>query len=223
MGLGRVRLRSPQSRRGWELWPEVQDRIHDGELGEHEGGQRVEVDGVDAPVDDEITQDTEKDEKVDANIEPRPGMKQGGETNEGGGGERAGGDQQETAVELGSIAPVDCQDKRDGEGCQVQEGSAEKRGGAGQIGVMQVKAPHGDCGDGSDDGDGDAERDTEPAEHAMDTDVAGADQRGLGYIEDYPRGKDDGMDLKQERLGMAWVEELLIDPLAEAIDDDSGD
>jgi hypothetical protein len=171
-----VRHLSPQSRTArWQLWPEVQDRVHDGELGEHEDGQR------------------------------------------------AGGDQQEAAVELGLVAPVDCKGKRDGEGGQVEEGGAEKRGGAGQIGIAQVEAPHGDGGDGSDDEDGDAEGDAEPAESPMDTHVADADQRGLEDVEDHPGGKDDGMDREKERLGMAGMEELLIDPLAEAVDDDSGD
>jgi hypothetical protein len=53
-------------------------------------------------------------------------VKHDGETNEGCGGEGAGCDQHEAAVELGLCAQVDRQGKGDGEGCQVQESDPEQ-------------------------------------------------------------------------------------------------
>ena len=59
----------------WRLSPKVQDCVHDGELSENEGGQRAEVDGMDAAADDEIAQDTEENQEVNAHVKPWPGVK----------------------------------------------------------------------------------------------------------------------------------------------------
>ena len=71
---------------------------------------------MDAAADDEIAQDTEENQKVNAQVKPRPGVQDGRETNEGCSGERAGRDQHEAAVKIGIRSPVDSQGKRDREG-----------------------------------------------------------------------------------------------------------
>ncbi len=149
---------------------------------------------MDAAADDEIAQDTKKNQEVNAHLEPWPRVKHSGETNEGGGSERAGGDEHEAAVDFGLGAPVDGQGKRNGEGCYVQEGGPEQGCPEGEIGIKQVEAPHGDGGDDADYGDGDAERHAEPPKHAMDADVAGTDQGRLNDIQEHPCRKDDDMD-----------------------------
>jgi len=142
------------------------------------------------------------------------------ETNEGGCGERAGGDQHEAAVELGLGAPVDSQGKGDGKGCYVQKGGPEQGRPAGEIGIEQVEAPHSDGGDGADYGDGNAEHDAEPPKRAMYADVAGADQGGLDDIQDHPGGEDADMDREKEWLAVVRVEEPLIDRWPEPADHD---
>jgi hypothetical protein len=54
----------------------------------------------------------------------------------------------------------------------------------------------------------------------MSKDIARADQSGLDDIEDHPCGKDDGMDREKQWLGMARVEEPLVDRLAEPVNHD---
>lgn len=107
------------------LPPKVQNCVHHCGLGKNEDRQCAEIYGVNATVDSEVAQNAEQYQEVNAHVEPGPGMKPRGETNEGSGGKRAAGDQHETSVQLGLFAPVDGQGKRHGERRYIQQSGAE--------------------------------------------------------------------------------------------------
>ena len=83
------------------------------------------------------------------------------------GSERAGGDQEQTAMELRFCSPIDRQRKGDGEGDQVKERNYQKRLSIGRVEVEYFEARHGNGGGDTQHGNHYPERDAEPADPAM--------------------------------------------------------
>jgi hypothetical protein len=97
----------------------VEECLHGGDLGNDQDRKRVEVNPVDAAIDDEVADDAETNQRVYAGR--REDERQVGEAAEGCVGQGAGGDQHQAPMELGLRAPVDSEGKGHGEGGKGRE------------------------------------------------------------------------------------------------------
>jgi len=201
----------------------VDQGVSDEGLGGHEGGEGVEIYGVDAAVDDEVADDAEEDENVHAGVEKCRGQDAGWEAAKAGGGERAGGDEQQAAMVFGPGAPVDAEGERDGEAHHVEQRNDEEGLRVGSVKLHGVEMGHGDGGGDAYEGDGDAEGYSEPAGLFVDADVAGANEQGLKNIEDEPAGENERMEIEDGGTRRSWVDEIFVYRVAEAVDDGRGD
>jgi hypothetical protein len=89
--------------------------------------------------------------------------------------------------------------------------------------VLLLESGHADGGPSADDNDGDGESDAEPAEPAMQVDVAGADQYGLHNEEHNPCGEHNGVDVQDKGRERRAMYEVMVDCVAEAVHRSRGD
>ncbi len=139
--------------------------MHAEGLKEEEQGKGVEIDLVDATVNDEVAQDAEKDQSVYA--AGREGEGEQGKAAKGRIRETAGGDQHEPPMELRTATPVDGKREGNGEGAEVHQLDDEEGRRLGIVVALQKEAVHAGGGQVAEDEDADAERQAEPAEGAM--------------------------------------------------------
>jgi len=104
----------------------VHKSVHDDDLAEDESRESIEIDGVDAPDDDQVARYTEKNESVHATIKQDRGKDVRRKTTETRGGEGTGGNQDQATVELRFFPPIDCQHERNGECSDVEKRNDEK-------------------------------------------------------------------------------------------------
>jgi len=85
---------------GWGAAPYLDDEV----LGNHQQGQRNQIDLVDAPVHEKITHDAEKDDPVQTRVK-EAAVEEGADAAKGCVEEHAGSNEDEAAMELGFLPP----------------------------------------------------------------------------------------------------------------------
>jgi len=194
--------------------------VHHADLTKDERGECVEIDGMNAARNEEVSKDAEKNEKVDSRVEivwiedlfgnptPRSGC------------EGATGDEQQAAMEFRLLAPKDRQGKRQREAGDIPQRDEDVRVGIGISQNPQMEPFH-------DNGDSNAERrnhgaesHTEPAEAAMQTNIASAHQGGLKDEKEHPAKEDDSVNIEEQGARRGRVQEILAEGMAKAIDYD---
>lgn len=168
-------------------------RVHDPGLGQDKGWKSVEVDRVDAPVDEPVAGQGNENQHVNSGVERGPNQEskckqamggpghyeKRGEAPKGCGGQRAGGQQLQPTVKLGFLSPIDGQDERNRERRYVKERNQ-------QIGLRIpcvengfVESCHGDGRGEANDGHRDAKHHAEPADSLVPADLTCLNQRRL--------------------------------------------
>ena len=120
-------------------------------------------------------------------------------------------------MELELPPPVDSERKGHGEAGEVQHLDNRESRGVEWVLLLDGEPNYADRGPSADDNNGDGESDTEPAEPAMQADVAGADQRGLHNEEHNPCGEHDGVDVQDKRWERRGMYEVMVDGVAKAV------
>ena len=170
----------------------------------------------------QIAHRAEQDQAVDARIEP--GVREEGvrEASERRRGQRAARDQHETAVELRPPSAGERQREGRGEGDHVPERN-DQRPDRLDVPLPQPEPPHRDRRRHADDRDRESHRQPEPAEPAMEPDVASAHEGGLSGEEGEPAAEERRVDVEDRRPGRRGMQQVLVDREAEAVDHDRGD
>ena len=194
--------------------------VHYADLPKDERRKRVEIDGVNAARNDEVSNDSEKKEQVDAGVEIGGIEKVFGNASPRGGCEGTTGDKEEASMEFGILAPKDRQGKGHREASDVPQGDEDVRVGIGISQDAQVKALH-------EDGDGNAKRGNqgaqsyaEPAEAAMQTNIARAYEGGLKDEKEHPAKEDGSVNIEEQRARRGRVDEIPTDGMTKAVDYD---
>lgn len=192
-------------------------------LGGDKGGEEVEINGVNAAVDDEIAGHAEEDEDVHTSVEKWRRKDCRWKTAEAGGSKRARSYQEQAAVILRLGAPIDAKRKSAGEADHVEEGNDEECFCPGLVKLNGIEARHGHGGSDAYNWDGDAEGYSKPAGLLMDADVASADEYRLKNIKDEPGGEDEGVEIEDGGTLRRRVDEVFVHCVAEAVDDGRSD
>jgi hypothetical protein len=203
---------------GWVDAPDEDGGGLDGD----DWGKGVEVEFVDAAVDDAIAEHAENDEEVEDGVEEVV-VEDEIEAAEGGVHEHGGADEEEAAVVVGLFAPVDGEGDADAEDEHIGVGDGEEGLRFFVVEGEGVEAGH-DDGDGAaeDDHDG-GETGAEPAEEAMDLDFFHTDESGLKDEEDDPEREGSAVEPEECGAGRVGVEEVGVDGAAETDEDGGGE
>jgi hypothetical protein len=180
---------------------------------------RNEVEAVDAAVDEDVAEEAEGDDGVDADVEEVVGDEIR-DAAKGGADEAAGGDEEDGAVERGLAPPEDAKGEPDGEDGHVAEGDELEGVGTGFFEDGNVKVAEDDGRDAAERDHGDADARDEPAERAVDADVVRADEGGLQEEEQQPGREGGCVEPQDTRTGDGRAEEDIVDGVAEAPEDD---
>ena len=86
-----------------------------------------------------------------------------------------------------------------------------------------VETAHDDGRGNADDGDRRPKSDAEPADQAVQMNLAGTDKRRLQEQEDQLKREDGGVEIKKKRAGNSRMDQVLVDREAEAVHDDRDD
>lgn len=197
--------------------------IGDYRLGGDEGGESVEIDRVNAAVDDEIADNAEEYEDVYASVEKWWRQDAGWKATEACGSEGAGSDEQQAAVILGLGTPIDAEDERDGEAHHVEQRNDEERIRPRLVKLERVETGHGDGGSDAHEGDGDAEGYPEPTSLLVDANVAGAHEQGLKNVKDEPASENERVEIKDGGARRRGMDEVFVYRVAETVHDGRGD
>jgi len=188
-------------------------------LSDDQQGQRIEIYLVHFAIYEQVAGHAEKNQQVNTRTEEII-VEQVVEAAEGCVHEPAGRDEDQPAVKLRPLAPIDRQRHERAESEHVEERDAEKRVRARLVEAERVKAGH-------DDGGGNAQRNhhrretgAKPSEEAMPADFVDAHQRGLSNEDEDPRCKSRGMKPEDQRPRNGGMEEVVVDRPLEAGDHD---
>lgn len=126
-------------------------------------------------------------------------------------------------MELRLFSPIDSKGKGDGECEDIEKRNEDKWHVSARRGVENSEMRHGDRGGDTQHGNRDAQRDTEPTGHAMQTHVVSSDQRGLKDEEEHPHAEDGCMKIEDMWERDGGMDEFFAYCVAEAEHHDNGD
>src|SRR3984885_15320877 len=203
---------------GWSAAVEINKQDLEGNHERH--GHAIDL--VNAPVDEEVARDTQQHHAIHEDVKETV-VEDVLDTAEGGVEQRAGGDEEQTAMEFGFAAPGDGESHAEAEDEHVAEGHAEKCVRIRLVKNVLVKAAHDDSDDEAEHNHGGGQPDAKPAEGAMNADIAGTHQRGLKDVEGDPSCKCGAVNPEKEGARNRGMEEVVVDGVVEAPDNDCGD
>jgi hypothetical protein len=192
-------------------------QVDHAELGDVVDGHTDAVDGVDAPVDEQIAAHAEREHQVDADIRQVVLAREGViHASKCGDQQTAGREKNEAAMELGRFAPIDGEHHAEAEDTDVEEGDGEKGVAVRHVEAVGFKVDHADGGHHSKGHHDGGDRGGHPADGAMPFHVAGAHQGRLQNKDQDPGREGDGMDPEDAGRGDVGMEQPVVDGLAEA-------
>lgn len=202
----------------------MSEAVHDEQLAGGKRGKGVEIDLMDAAVDDEVARHAQENQQVDAHVKPRSRQDGRREAAERGGRDAAGSDQDEASMKFGLLAPKDGEREEGGKANHVEKRDDQKRldGRSARLRVNQMEPPH-------DDGGGDADKDhrggksgSDPSGGAMELHVVGLYEHRLEEEEAEPSDEERAVNPEKRGPGRSGIQQIFAHCVAESVEDDGG-